>query len=453
LKFFYLALCAGALAAAPLPKDDGYRGIWYYNQPSGDKYVYKYSGGFATYPQQQLPIAYYSAKANKTFFCYGGRPKEENRLLHMVSYYDHATGRVPRPAILVDKKTSDAHDNPVLMLDDDGYVWIFSNAHGTSRPAFIFRGKRPYSVDEFERISTTNFSYGQPWFLPGKGFFFLHTRYRDKGRSLFWMTSPDGKTWDEPHLLSRLDLGHYQVSWRDGTRIGTMFNYHPNPVGLNQRTNLYYLETRDQGRTWTNAAGQAMPVPLAAVNNPALVHDYKADGLLVYIKDLNFDAQGRPVLLFLTSKGYESGPANDPRTWHTARWDGKQWQIRRVTTSDHNYDFGSLYIEAGGVWRVIAPTDAGPQPYFTGGDMVMWTSRDQGLNWTRVRQLTKDGRYNHTYARRPVNAHPGFYALWADGDAGKESDSRLYFTDREGSHVWMLPASMSADSEKPQIVR
>ena len=22
-------------------KDDGYRGIWYYNQPSGDEYVYK----------------------------------------------------------------------------------------------------------------------------------------------------------------------------------------------------------------------------------------------------------------------------------------------------------------------------------------------------------------------------------------------------------------------------
>ncbi len=168
-----------------------------------------------------------------------------------------------------------------------------------------------------------------------------------------------------------------------------MFNYHPNPVGLNQRTNLYYLETRDQGKTWTNAGGQAVTIPLAGVQNPALVHDYKADGLLVYLKDLNFDGQGRPVLLYIASKGYASGPANDPRTWHTARWDGKQWQIRQVTTSDHNYDFGSLYIERDGTWRVIAPTDPGPQPYFTGGEMVMWTSRDQGLNWKRFRQLTR----------------------------------------------------------------
>ena len=52
---------------------DGYRGIWYSNQPTGDEYVYKYSGGFATYPQQHAPIAIYSARAGKTFFCYGGR--------------------------------------------------------------------------------------------------------------------------------------------------------------------------------------------------------------------------------------------------------------------------------------------------------------------------------------------------------------------------------------------
>ena len=26
-------------------KADGYRGIWYMNQPSGDEYVYNYSGG------------------------------------------------------------------------------------------------------------------------------------------------------------------------------------------------------------------------------------------------------------------------------------------------------------------------------------------------------------------------------------------------------------------------
>lgn len=62
---------------AVLARDDGYRGIWYANQPSKDEYRYKYSGGFATYPQQQLPQAIYAKEVNKTFFCYGGRTREK----------------------------------------------------------------------------------------------------------------------------------------------------------------------------------------------------------------------------------------------------------------------------------------------------------------------------------------------------------------------------------------
>jgi len=127
-----LVTVAGAALAQPLPKDDGYRGIWYFNQPSRDQYVYKYSGGLGTYPHQQLPVAYYAKEANKTFFCYGGAAKGKNELLHMISYYDHATGQAPRPRILLNKQTEDAHDNPVLTLDAAGHVWVFSNAHGTA---------------------------------------------------------------------------------------------------------------------------------------------------------------------------------------------------------------------------------------------------------------------------------------------------------------------------------
>jgi hypothetical protein len=439
------------VSAAPLPKADGYRGIWYFNQPSKDQYVYKYSGGFATYPQQHIPIAYYSPEANKTFFCYGGTVPGKQELLHMVSYFDHATGQVPRPTILLNKKTDDAHDNPTLMLDDTGHVWIFSNAHGTGRPAYIHRSVRPYSIDEFERTLTTNFSYGQPWWLPGKGFLFLHTRYA-AGRGLHWMTSPDGRKWNDPRPLAKMAQGHYQISWRDGTRLATAFNYHPVKGGLNARTNLYYLETTDLGETWKTADGQPVQTPLTEIHNPALIHDFEADGLLVYLKEVQFDAEHRPVLFFLTSKGYESGPENGPRTFQTARWTGKEWVIRPAFTTDHNYDFGPLYLEADGTWRVIAPTEPGPQPFCTGGEMVMWLSKDQGATWKRERQLTHGSTRNHTYARRPVNAHPDFYALWADGDAKKPSESYLYFTNRSGERVWKLPPAMSGEFGKPEPV-
>lgn len=51
-----------------------------------------------------------------------------------------------------------------------------------------------------------------------------------------------------------------------------------------------------------------MSLPVAAIENPALVKDYAAEGKLVYINDLAFTANGHPVILYITSISYEAGP-------------------------------------------------------------------------------------------------------------------------------------------------
>ena len=55
-----------------LKKANGFKGIWYMNQPSNDEYVYKYSGGLAVYPANHRPFAIYSLRANRrhTFASY-----------------------------------------------------------------------------------------------------------------------------------------------------------------------------------------------------------------------------------------------------------------------------------------------------------------------------------------------------------------------------------------------
>jgi hypothetical protein len=458
-------------AAAPAPKKaddlvpqvaDGYRGIWYMNQPLKTEHRYKYSGGFATYPQQHVPIAIYAATVKKTFFVFGGSAGNvsvnKDELQHLVSYYDHVTGTVPRPVRLLQKRTEDAHDNPTLSIDAAGHLYVFSSAHGTSRPSYLHRSKRPHDITEWELIEKTNFSYTQPWYLPqSRRFLFLHTLYVKGQRTLNWKTSADGRTWTAPQLLAHLEMGDYQVSFRQGDtdRVATAFDLHPSHgrpgTGLNFRTNIYYAETRDAGATWTDAAGRRLAPPLTDPANPALVRDYRAENLNVYLKDIAFTAEGQPVILYLTSKGFDPGPQSGPFQWHTARWTGKEWVYRPFTTSDHNYDHGSLYIEADGTWRVIAPTAPGPQPWGTGGDMVMWTSRDQGATWQLAKTLTHDSRYNHTYARKPVNAHPDFYALWADGSPLEPTPSSLYFATQDG-RVFRLPAHMTTPTAKPELV-
>lgn len=462
--------CAvGAAEIASKPTDDlttqlgdGYRGIWYMNQPVNTAFRYKYSGGFATYPQQHVPIAIYAPEVRKTFFVYGGSAgnvsRSSDELQHYVSYYDHATGTVPRPVRVLQKRTEDAHDNPTLSIDGAGYLYVFSSAHGTSRPSYLHRSKRPYDISAWVLLQTTNFSYTQPWYLPqSRRFLFLHTLYQDGQRTLNWKTSDDGVRWGEPHRLAHLELGCYQISFRDGDtdRVATAFDLHPDHgrkgKGLNYRTNLYYLETRDAGTTWTTVSGTVVSLPLTSADNPALVRDYRAEDLNVYLKDLAFTADGHPVLLYLTSRGFEPGSGSGPYQWFTARWTGETWVYRPFTESDHNYDHGSLYIEADGTWRVIAPTAPGPQAGGTGGDMVMWVSSDQGSHWTNLRLLTPHSRFNHSYARKPVNAHPGFYALWADGSPLEPTPSSLYFATRDGQ-VFRLPEHMTSSTMKPERV-
>lgn len=438
-------------------KADGYRGIWYMNQPLDNEYKYKYSGGLATYTAKHNPFAIYRKEVNKTFFVYGGTDEENSTLLHMISYYDHATGEVPKPTLVMDKRTTDAHDNPVMSVDDEGYIYVFSTSHGTSRPSYIHKSTKPYDIKKFETLEATkiedgktvpmdNFSYLQSWYLPGQGFVSFFTKYNyPADRTICFMTSPDGKTWSEWKRIAAIKKGHYQISALGSNVAGSAFNFHPDTEvkrGLNWRTNLYYVETRDFGKTWQTADGTPLQLPLTEIENPALIHDYYNKDLNVYVKDIAFDRDNRPVILYLTSRGYEAGPENDPRTWHIVRWTGDEWVISDITTSNNNYDMGSLYLEEDGLWRVVAPTENGPQPYNPGGEIAMWESRDQGQSWTMTRQLTRDSEYNHTYARRPLNAHPDFYAFWADGHGRQPSESRLYISDKQGN-VFRFPQKMN----------
>jgi hypothetical protein len=450
-----------AVAAPPaLPTADGYRGIWYMNQPQPDRYKYKYSGGFATYPQQHVPIAIYAPAVNKTFFCYGGKTGDENRISNMVSYYDHATGAVPRPTIVLSRDTNDTHYNPTLTIDGQGYLYVLCNSHGAGggdasgkglSKSYIFRSANPYSIDAFEKVYEGNFSYSQAWAVEGKGILWLHTRYDGNHRRLFFSTSEDGTRWADPTPLARMASGSYQISWAQGGRVATALDHHPEQGGLNARTNIYYLETSDVGRTWTTAAGQKIDLPLSQTTNTARIRDFEKEGLLLYLKDLNFDADGRPVILFLTSKSYKSGPAAGPRQWQTARWTGAEWLFRDCFTSDHNYDHGSLYIEPEGTWRIIAPTEPGPQPDSTGGQIAVHISRDQGKTWEKGATFPLDNGRNQTYVRRPWHAQDDFYGFWADGNALEPSESDLYFCTKAGK-VYRLPRKMDGQAARPQLV-
>lgn len=429
---------------------DGFRGIWFTLGQMCD-YGDKYSGGLGTYTAKHVPLAVYAPAVHRTFFVYGGaRADGERHLLAIVAAYDHERHTVTRPVIVHDKGgVDDPHDNPSIALDEHGHIWVFVSGRGQRRPGFIYRSRAPHEITDFEQILEGELTYPQPWWIDGQGFLHLFTKYTGV-RELYWSRSSDGRAWTPDRKLAGME-GHYQTSRRvpeagGSSRVITAFNRHPEGHPDN-RTDLFYCETDDLGETWRAADGALLEPPLIEPDNPARVRDFAAEQRLVYMKDISIDKAGHPVILVVASAAYEPGPKGDPRVWTLCRWTGAEWAFTEVTRSTHNYDMGSLYID-GDTWRIIAPTEPGPQHWGTGGEMALWVSEDDGMTWQLRRQLTHNSARNQAYARRPVNAHDGFVAFWADGNPDELSESRLYFCDREGT-VYQLPPHMDGDEAEP----
>ena len=85
-------------------------------------------------------------------------------------------------------------------------------------------------------------------------------------------TGQSGKDWP---LLTKGTIRRVRSAEK---KAGSAFNYHPNGLGLNHRTNLYYIETIDEGKTWQAADGTPLDLPLTDPKNPALVRDYETEG-------------------------------------------------------------------------------------------------------------------------------------------------------------------------------
>ena len=429
--------------------EDGYRGIWFtlgQNTTYGDKY----SGGLGTYTCSHIPMAVYAPKANKTFFVYGGTKPGKKHLLNMISFFDHEKGLLPRPVIVHDKQTvNDPHDNPSLQIDGLGYLWVFVSGRAKARPGFIYRSSQPYQIDSFELIKEDEMTYPQPWRIDNQDFLFLFTRYT-KGRELYWSYSKNGQSWSAARKLAGMG-GHYQISNLRGHKIVTAFNWHPGG-NVDKRTNLYLAQTEDFGNSWYSVDGQLLNTPLTNTACAALVKNYAQEKRLVYLMDLQFDLQGNPVILYLTSNDYAPGPSGDPRIWTLAFWNRDHWDFSEVTSSTHNYDMGSLYLEPDGSWKIIGPTEPGPQRLGTGGEMAFWISKSLNGPWQKSKLLTHNSEFNHAYARRPLNAHPDFYAFWADGNPDKFSPSRLYFCNQSGDKVWRMPYQFDGKFVKPELL-
>jgi hypothetical protein len=451
--FLFLIIClftGNIKIIAQNQKAPGYMGLWSRSEKSPE-YGYKYSGGMGTFSSQHRPMAIYSPTAGKTYFVYSGTSNpDESHLQIMISYYDHRSHLVPKPVVVHDKMgVNDPRDNASIAIDTKGYLWVFISGRGRTRPGLIYKSTLPGSIDNFELIMEDEILFPQPFWMKDSCFFLLHSKLL-KGRELYWTSSTDGRNWSKSSKIAGMG-GHFQVSGAYGNSVFTAFNYCPDG-DVDKRTNLYLLKTDDFGRTWKSIDNKVVETPVTALLNDALIKDFESEKQLVFINDLNFDAEGNPVIVAIISRDIREGVIDNSLSLIVINWKGGKWNFNKVCDVDHNYDTGPIYTSAG-EWEIIAPTGKGPVENRTGGEMVQWVSRNEGRDWEKSTEITSGSIRNNSFPRRPRNNNKEFYSFWVDGDPDKLSPSQLFFTNQKCNKVWMLPFKMNKDFERPVRIK
>ena len=423
--------------ALPLP---ACRGVWYCcgtaNTLPGHGHVY--SGPMATYCVWHRPMAIYAPSVDRTFFVYGNADNAPT-----ISCYDHAEASFAAPVVLGSNPDGDAHRNPTLLIDEDGYLYVFYGAHG--HQTHVLRSDAPYDFSSWSEracIEDPGTSYPQPWQLRAGEVF---VSYRQAPGWRFRISTDGAASWQDPvdlvnfgcpddasgcaeysiYAITVAEAGEYprkvHIAW---SRLGggtpeEIENKHL----WARRYNVYYACSDDGGTTWRRSDGTPYELPISE-EAAEKIYDCGQHG--VWLKDIQLDSEGNPYILFLDAQmeTFES-------QWKVARRVNDGWAFSDVASSDHMYDAGGLVIIGDDDLRIWGPTTAS-QPIEDGGDIEEWQSTDRGATWENTKHLTSGSTLSHNHVKVVFNHQLGkgdLRVFWSYGDSNSPpatTDVRLY---------------------------
>lgn len=371
-----------------LLSDTGKSSTWF-ELPQYYDGVPKYSGAFGTYTAKHTPIA---IKYNGVIY-YTYSDNSDSVLRIYVS--DEVNNTEVHQTIL-----GDPHSNATISIDSDGHILIYVSAKGTKEIGAIYRSIEPESISEFELIENTWMTYSQPWETDG-GQVILHTIYDQyegkKQRQLYVRNNTA--------IYQLVKGGHYQISTYDGSRIHTVYNYHPGG-NVDKRTNLYYMYS-DDGFIWKNKDDEVLELPLEPDSD--LTRIYQSDGF-IYLKDIGMKLN-KPMILFTESDSFD--PTTGTRNLYLMSPDEEPLWINET---GHNYNTG--YYHYDNEFEYVVYIDFAPdedRKFYAGGNIQQKILKNG--EWT-VSPKTYVGYFN--YARKVFNGNgEGFVSQEIDHLSGK----------------------------------
>jgi hypothetical protein len=424
--------------------------------------IVKYSGNLSTYTAKHSPSAV--RKGLFTYFTYSGEVpfdgfeaanskigttlvsgcKYEGSLLFAnsfgtspalgiyVSRYNHVTGRVAKPVLVHMKCTNDPHDNAMINIDADGFIYLIVSGRSTYRGNFIFRSTEIESIDSFDDMTPAMDNYldyfndiadaaeiGRPF----EGDAYRGINYP----KMYWVDDPADQSLGYFRLIYTIYCGarepitcegtrqlytarmyvengkasikgikplasykgHYAVTKAKDQDIVVAFNMHLKK-NIDHRSNLYYMHSVDGGETWLNARNEEVTLPLVSSTNfdQVAVREYYDPDYLgpinqrVYIKDIDFVGEALskvPTILYVGSLSDNYFPSKSADHYLAKeRWTGNSWIQTRLTDAvDHNYSSGMLFL-AGDHYRIFYPHTDEPKNNALAGGAVAYLDTGTG---------------------------------------------------------------------------
>ncbi len=349
-----------------------------------------------------------------------------------VASYNHETGKMLSHK-LYDNLQIDDHDNPSILIDNQGYVNVYFSKHGAGEPIHAMKSINPEDITQWNKEKLLNlndlkkypewknsYTYYNPIQLTDENNkMFLFWRGLD-GKPTFSTSTDNGENWSTgkiyvmPERIYTFRRPYVKVYSTGKDKIHILFtDGHPRDEKQNS---VYYMCYKN------GAFYKANGTKISDVNadpitprDADVVYDATLSNQKAWVWDVAEDANGNPVV------AYTKFPDDLNHIYCYATWNGKKWQNADLINS--------------GAW--FPKTSAGrvePEPNYSGGmtidkestntlylsvkrdsvfEIEKWTMASNQKSWS-VENITKGSTKDNVrpYAVKGAKAGNPLQVLW-----------------------------------------
>ena len=382
--------------------------------------------------QNYTQAMHYKKNHDRTYFVYIADTFE-----HRILYYDHDTKTWSSSVKIADCIEDDLHENPAMTIDNDGYIYVFYNDHDNMR---MKKSSNPEDITSWDSAIDPTDGYGtypKTFVDSSNTIYLLHMHHIGNSPDTLVLTksTDGGSTWSTEDLIIDLDNDYayvFKALIDSNDVIHLAFSIYD--TSQSRRRDIFYMKSADGGNSWQKADGTSISIPAKEGDADKA---YTGSNAFNQGFDLVLDSNNYPIMAY-----------SDAKVYGIVRWTGSSWESHSLGVStDDEFNNIRLQVINDTTYRAWLFTDASIPG--RGGELQVWESTDNGVHWTKIRDVTKNSALLHRGVLIPADYTQEVEAIWNYGNWATENgpDCDILFY---GTAPPVFEKEMGGDSLNPE---